>query len=328
MGGWFRESGILRSIGATDAEDRVYCYLVTTLSATDEEISAATGLPSGQMAVALCGLEERRLVSRTGDRTRLTAAAPTMVETMIAGHLRELRSAQEILDRTMARYRAQLLPLHGPGVFEVVRGADELRQMALHVLHSARDEVLNMVKPPIMAIPLDEQAPPGDGVRGRAIFDTEAIGGVGSLDAIRSEIRPLDKVRVHTKLPVKMLAVDRSLALLPLGPQHDSTPIGVVIPGGAVLDAFLALFDYVWSAAMPLRVTDNGAPGAGEPGGLPAEDRRLLSLLLSGLTDEAIAAHFRVSVRTVERKIQAMMRAANVRSRMQLAWKAARHGWA
>jgi DNA-binding NarL/FixJ family response regulator len=101
-----------------------------------------------------------------------------------------------------------------------------------------------------------------------------------------------------------------------------------VIYGGAFLDAFLALFDYVWSAAVPLHIADNGAPGAGEPGGLSAEDRRLLSLLLSGLTDEAIAAHFRVSVRTVERKIRAMMRTANVRSRMQLAWEAARHGWA
>jgi DNA-binding CsgD family transcriptional regulator len=328
MNGWFRESGILTPLGATEAEDRAYCYLVTTLSATDEEISAATGLPSHQVAVALSGLEERRLVSRTGDRTRLAAAAPAMVEAMIAGHLRELRSAQETLDRAMALYRAQLLPLHGPGVFEVVRGSDALRETALHILHSARDEVVNMVKPPIVAIQLDEQAPPGDGVRGRTVFATEAIGSVGSLDAIRSEIRPLDEVRVHTKLPVKMLAADRSLALLPLGPQHDSTPIGVVIHGSVLLDAFLALFDYVWSAAVPLRVTDNGAPGSGEPGSLSAEDRRLLSLLLSGLTDEAIAAHFRVSVRTVERKIQAMMRAANVRSRVQLAWKAAQHGWA
>jgi DNA-binding CsgD family transcriptional regulator len=328
MSGWFRDSGILMPLGATDAEDRAYCYLATTLSATDEEISAATGLPSDQVAVALCGLEKRHLVSRIGNRTRLTAAAPTMVETMIAGHLGELRSAQEVLDRTMARYRAQLLPLHGPGVFEVVRGADGLRHMALHILHSARDEVLNMVKPPIVAIPLDERALHGDGVRGRTIYDTEAIGDAGSLDAIRSEIRPLDKVRVHTKLPVKMLAADRSTALLPLGPQHDSTPIGVVIYGGAFLDAFLALFDYVWSAAVPLHVTGNGAPGAEKPGPLSTEDRRLLSLLLSGLTDEAIAAYLKVSVRTVERKIQAMMRAVNVRSRMQLAWEAARHGWA
>jgi DNA-binding NarL/FixJ family response regulator len=52
-----------------------------------------------------------------------------------------------------------------------------------------------------------------------------------------------------------------------------------------------------------------------------------MSLLLAGLTDEAIAAHFRVSVRTVQRKVHALMEVANVRTRMQLAWEAARQDW-
>jgi DNA-binding NarL/FixJ family response regulator len=53
----------------------------------------------------------------------------------------------------------------------------------------------------------------------------------------------------------------------------------------------------------------------------------LLSLLLAGLTDEAIATHFRISVRTVQRKVRALMEVANVRTRMQLAWEAARQDW-
>ena len=39
-------------------------------------------------------------------------------------------------------------------------------------------------------------------------------------------------------------------------------------------------------------------------------------------TDEAIAAHFQVSVRTVQRKVHGLMEAASVRTRMQLAWEA------
>ena len=53
-----------------------------------------------------------------------------------------------------------------------------------------------------------------------------------------------------------------------------------------------------------------------------------MSLLLAGLTDEAIAAHFRISVRTVQRKVHALMEMASVRTRMQLAWEAARPGLA
>ena len=52
-----------------------------------------------------------------------------------------------------------------------------------------------------------------------------------------------------------------------------------------------------------------------------------MSLLLAGLTDEAIAAHFRISVRTVQRKVHALMEMASVRTRMQLAWEAARQDW-
>ena len=60
---------------------------------------------------------------------------------------------------------------------------------------------------------------------------------------------------------------------------------------------------------------------------LTEADRQLLSLLMAGLTDEAIAAHLRVSVRTIERKTRALMDAADVRTRMQLAWKAAQQHW-
>ena len=71
----------------------------------------------------------------------------------------------------------------------------------------------------------------------------------------------------------------------------------------------------------------NGGEAPASDGSLSPEDRQLLSLLLAGLTGEAIAAHFRVSVRTVQRKVHALMDMAGVRTRMQLAWEAARQDW-
>ena len=41
------------------------------------------------------------------------------------------------------------------------------------------------------------------------------------------------------------------------------------------------------------------------------------------MSDEAIAMHRRMSVRTVQRKVHALMDVANVQTRMQLAWEAA-----
>jgi DNA-binding CsgD family transcriptional regulator len=163
-------------------------------------------------------------------------------------------------------------------------------------------------------------------VRGRVVYDRALVKGVGVLDAIRERPGRHYEVRVHALVPVKLLAIDRSIALLPVQ-QHDETPVGMLITESAVLDSFLALFEYVWETATTLPpVTEDDAGDTGRSP-LRAVDRQLLSLLLAGLTDQAIAGHYRVSVRTIERRVRALMDAAHVRTRTQLAWEAARQHW-
>jgi DNA-binding CsgD family transcriptional regulator len=193
------------------------------------------------------------------------------------------------------------------------------------MVRSARYEMLNMVKPPIVAVHSEEHLWPGETVRGRLIFDRDAVGDTRTLDAIRLAPDDRKEVRVHAKVPVKMLAIDRTLALVPLI-EHETMPVSVLIDEGPVLDSFLELFDYVWATAVWLQEGTGHSPRPSEHA-LTEADRQLLSLLLAGLTDEAIAAHLKVSVRTVERKTRALMDAAEVRTRMQLAWKAAQQHW-
>jgi hypothetical protein len=66
---------------------------------------------------------------------------------MIANRLRELREAQEVLDLLADKRRAAQLSGEAAGVFEVVHGRQALRHHVLHLLHTARSEVINMVKP-------------------------------------------------------------------------------------------------------------------------------------------------------------------------------------
>lgn len=314
-------------LGASDAEDRIYRYLATTVSVTDEEIHRQTGMPLEQIREALASLERRDLAASTDDEpTRYMAASPGAVEAMIANQLRDLRAAQSTLDRLSSRHRAEHLARESGATFEVVRGQEALWQRSTQMLHTARVEALNMIKPPIITIKPQDRVVPSDSARGRLIFETAALEHPGAFEAIEQGLRPNDEVRVHTKLPAKMLIVDRSLALVPLA-QRDTTPVGVLIHESVVLDALVALFDYVWAASARLHVDNVNSPPPAADLPLSAEDRRLLSLLLSGLTDEAISAHFRVSVRTVQRKVHGLMEQVNVRTRMQLAWEAARQGW-
>jgi DNA-binding CsgD family transcriptional regulator len=318
---------MLTALGATETEDSVYCFVATTVSATWAEIRSATGLSAGEVRGALAGLHRRGLVSQTGDDpVRYVASSPGTVAAMISNRLRGLREAQEVLDLLADKRHAAQLSGQAAGIFEVVHGQQALRHHVLHLLHTARSEVINMVKPPVIAVQPSERARPGDAARNRVIFETGALEAPGALDAIRDGMTSASEVRVHTKLPVKMLAIDRCAALVPLT-RDDTTPAGVLIYPSAVLDALLALFEHVWDSAVALHIAGAGAVSAAAAGVLSTEDKQLLSLLLAGLTDEAIAAHFRVSVRTVQRKVHALMEMANVRTRMQLAWEAARQDW-
>jgi DNA-binding CsgD family transcriptional regulator/predicted DNA-binding transcriptional regulator len=318
---------MLTALGATETEDRVYCFVATTVSATCKEINSTTGLSEDVVRGALAGLRQRGLVSQTSDDpVRYVASSPGTIEAMISNRLRELREAQEVLDSIADKRRAGQLSGQAAGVFEVVHGQQALRHHALHLLHTAQSEVLNMIKPPVIAVQSSERVLPGNSVHNRAIFETGALEAPGALDAIRAGMPSHGEVRVHSKLPVKMLAIDRCVALVPLT-QRDTTPVGVLIYQSAVLDGLLALFEYVWDRAVMLHMVDPGGTSGAADAALSPEDRQLLSLLMAGLTDEAIAAHFRVSVRTVQRKVHALMEVANVRTRMQLAWEAARQDW-
>jgi DNA-binding CsgD family transcriptional regulator len=318
---------MLTVLGVTAAEDTVYGLLLAAVSASETEIAASTGLPEEDVRSSIEALIERGLITRMAETpSRFVAASPSVIESMISERLAELRTAQQALDGLTSRYRANRLARTADGVFEVVRGEDALRDSSLGLLQSARAEVLNFVKPPLIALQPEEGIGPGARVRNRIIYETSALEQDGMLAAVRAGLLVGDEARAHTKLPVKMLAVDRSVALLPLA-QHDTTPVGVLLHESALLEALLTLFEYVWAAAIPLHVygeTNGGAPPATV---VSDEGRELLSLLLAGLSDEAIAMHRDLSVRTVQRKVHALMDLANVRTRMQLAWEAARRGW-
>jgi DNA-binding CsgD family transcriptional regulator len=318
---------MLGVLGATQAEDQVYRLLVTTVSASEEEIADGTGLPLEDARTALESLLDRGLADRMPETpTRFVAASPSVVESMIAERLRELRKAQKALDRLSAQYRTNSRARSADGVFEIIRGEDALRQWNLNLLEAARSEVLNFIKPPLIVVQLDERIGPPDSVKNRIIYETGALESPGVLDSLRTGLRPNDEARVHTNLPVKMLAVDQSVALVPLA-QNDRTPVGVLVRESAVLDALVTLFEYVWASAAPLHIPDESNGGRQASSVLSEEDQELLSLLLAGLSDEAIAMHRGMSVRTVQRKVHALMDVARVRTRMQLAWEAARQEW-
>src|SRR5699024_4974780 len=144
------------------------------------------------------------------------------------------------------------------------------------------------------------------------------------------------------RLPIRMAIADRSIALCPLVASGDgrSEPTAALVRDSNLLTALIALFERYWSAASPLVVAAATAPSAPElPGqdgagltdgavhAVGPEELELLSLLVAGVTDKAVATRLRVSTRTVQRRVSELMELTGAQSRMQLAWQVAQRGW-
>jgi len=67
-------------------------------------------------------------------------------------------------------------------------------------------------------------------------------------------------------------------------------------------------------------------PSVSSDGPLTSEDQQLLSLAAAGLTDQAIARRLGVAQRTVERRMQRILKALDATTRFQAGLRAGQQG--
>ncbi|WP_328720668.1 LuxR C-terminal-related transcriptional regulator [Streptomyces sp. NBC_00247] len=168
--------------------------------------------------------------------------------------------------------------------------------------------------------PLDEKSL-SRGVRIRTLY----------LDSVRNDRATTEyarwlaglggEIRTIPSLPVRMLVVDRSVALVPTDPEN-SRAGAVVVKAPGVLAALVHLFEATWQQASPL----DGAQPCG-PGGLTAQELVLLKLLELGHTDEVAARKLGVSLRTVRRMMADILGRLGARSRFEAGLLVTRAGW-
>jgi DNA-binding NarL/FixJ family response regulator len=124
-------------------------------------------------------------------------------------------------------------------------------------------------------------------------------------------------VRVAARPLLKrgLVVVDDELAIIAAsGPGAPGT-YAVVHPGG-LLTALISLFDTAWHAA---------AAWPCPP--VTGAERGVLALLAAGFTEDAVARHLGVSVRTARRRIAELHERLGAGNRFQAGLQAARRGW-
>ncbi|WP_405526138.1 LuxR C-terminal-related transcriptional regulator [Streptomyces avidinii] len=130
------------------------------------------------------------------------------------------------------------------------------------------------------------------------------------------------EVRTVPTLPLRMILIDGTSALVPLDPS-DTRRGAVLLHTAGAMTALSTLFEQVWAVALPLGAQQPRHEGTG----LTAQERELLTLLARGLTDETAAGRLGVSLSTVRRSMASIMERLGARSRFEAGLRAAQAGW-
>ncbi|MFF7241833.1 TrmB family transcriptional regulator [Streptomyces collinus] len=326
---------MLDVLGLEADDERVYRALLGRPGSTTPLLSEACGLSQDPVDTALGRLVGWGLAIRSADGG-FTAAPPTMALGALISQRRDgLRAAEHALVAFAEEHRAAMTGSSIVDLIEVVTGVDAIRHRYLQVQQAARTQVRTFITAPFVALPPAENtAEPvviGRGVRFRAVLDRGVLAEPGivhdAADALRNGVR----LRVADQLPMKLILADAELGLVPLATTPAGDPGAVLLHRSGLLDAMDALFETVWRTAHPFELTGTGpeaepvvTPGTDGPTDL---DRRILALLLAGVTDATAALQLGLSARTLHRRLRRLMDIAGVRTRMQLGGHAVRHGW-
>lgn len=316
---------MFEAVGIGEPEERLYRLLLERPSMSTDHIAQHLQLDDAQVRALLGSLETKGLVSKSFDATQpgFVAAPPNVaLEQLALLRRRELEDVRRRADQLMDLYWSardqqseQLVEIIHPDA--VLARFEQLQRSAI-------DEVVVFDRPPYIMSGTDhndtEIANLHKGVRYRCLYDRTALD--ASRGRIESSIGAGEDARVARAVPMKLAIADRRLALVPLGGGDSDGAI--MVHRSSLLDALVACFEALWAAATPLTLVDD-TPQA-DPR-LGDQDRHLMSMLLAGLSDQAIAHRLNVSSRTLHRRIKRLMDLAGAETRLQLGWHAARAGW-
>lgn len=327
---------MLDVLGLQGHEELVYRHLVALPAGTVAELAAAAGLDRLEVTGLLAALADKGLVARaTSDRDRYVASPPAVaLGALLVQRQEELHRAQMEMAKLVSVYRGAGSQRDVADVVDVVHGVEAIGQRFAQLQRAARHQVQTLVRADVAAVSAEaneevERAALARGVRYQVVLERSAFERRGFYGAAEEALAGGVELRVANAVPLRLLAVDRELALIPLASAEAGEPVrdALLVHQSGLLDGLLALFDSVWQGSPELVVGGDGVVES-DADALEPLDRKLLSLLLAGLTDQSIGLQLGLSLRTVQRRVRQMMDRAGVETRLQLGHQAARRGWA
>src|SRR5829696_668076 len=307
---------MLQPLGVSDEAEAVYVALAPIGAATTSHLMDLTHQRAGVEE----SLEELR---RLGLATELSPGLwqalplPEVVKALRAQRLSEVEmasaAAESLHSHIMASSRSQTDEVR------IIIGRDAILAANRDICASAQKEICMFDKPPygedhasnVEAISTEssEWEALERGAKLRCVyhpgFDAERLKELALFAAKGEDSRT-------APVPMKLILVDAQIAMIPSMrsylPGHELMMSVVQHP--TLVDALQWLFEAVWDTAVPIAAA---ALSDSDP-----RRQMLMSLLMAGSTDSAIANHLGINVRSVRRWISDLMDQLGVATRLQL----------
>lgn len=324
---------MLDVLGLNPVEEATYRHLITLPSASSAALAEQLDLPPTDLQAALTTLAEKGLVATSTNGAEQYVASPPLVAlgSLVRDRQDDLNRARSELESLTEQYRGAAAQRTVTDVIDVVTGADAVAQRFAQLQRTAREEVLALVRSGVAVVSAAENAEEdratARGVAFRVIVERAVLEQPGVFANAEGAMSRGEQIRVADRVPLRMIVADRELALIPLASaeaEGRATVGALLVHPSALLDALLALFDHSWAAAEPLSALSTAAAARD---GLDEVDLRVLTLMLAGLTDQAVGNQLGLSIRTVQRRVASLMDACSVHTRIQLGVQAERRGW-
>ena len=323
-------SSVLSALGVDRRTEQLYFRLGPASGHTVAGVAQLVQERPEQLMRSLAPLLERGLVVVSEDRVVVPPLAEAVSELVLrqarsaassAAMLAELSSAVPHLVASTTRPDAGLVTDVRPLDGELSSGGNPVELLQL-MLRTSRGDML-WLRPDAWAMPRESLVSEmlaeamATGRRSRAIYPARAL--TEAPDALRVRAGLGEQVRILSEVPTRLFIFGDTHAVIP-------EPIGftdeprVHVRQRSIVAALTMWFESLWDRAAPMPEHDAGR--------VSRDGRQfLLEQLMAGATDEVIARKLGIGLRTVRRRIAALMTELGVDTRFQAGVEAVRRGW-
>jgi DNA-binding NarL/FixJ family response regulator len=305
---------MFEAIGISPDDEHVYRHLLHAPGVTIAELTSQLDRDPSTIRVTVERLERFGLLNRTLDQPgRLVPARPDVaVDILVARQRAELDKAQTAARELLTEMA--VAEQHRPeNLVEVIVGQNSIATRFAQLLQTTEKELLVLDRPPYAARPEDSDTRVRGllkhGVHVRGIYSPDSLQLPGAVEQAYSAAHAGESSRVHPNVPMKLAISDRSSAILPLAVDQ-MVDSALVVRGSALLDALANMFFLLWDQALPVVPERDDTEQDNT-------DKRLLTMLASGMQDDTIARQLNISPRTVGRRVANLMHRLGVKTRFQ-----------